>query len=221
MRIAALRAQGRALAHVGLVLLGSCSAALGAPPEAPTILSATASIDSITLSWDAVQGAGSYNVYDALNGAPSASSSLDSNSTTATSLTFTPSSLGVPLMIAVTSVDAIGNESNDSAIRTISTLVTTVTLADQASGTSNLLVSWTAVAGAASYNIYSTQSATSGGPGPTENGAGVNVTAPAISYPWDAVTAGDYYTFAVSAVDQAGHEGGLSAPATIVAPAPP
>jgi fibronectin type 3 domain-containing protein len=217
----ALRAHAYGLALVGLSSLGSCLSSSGAPVGAPTITSATASIDSITVSWSAVPGADSYNVYDSLNGAPTGSNSLDTNSSSSTSLTFTPSSLGVPLAIAVTSLDASGEESNDSEIRKISTLVTTATLVDQVNGTSNLLVSWTPVAGAASYNIYDTKSATSGGPGPTENGAGTNVTAPATSYPWDAVTAGDYYTFAISAVDQAGNEGGLSAPVTIVAPAQP
>src|SRR5271155_3665297 len=120
MTMVALRAHAYGLALVGL-------SSSGAPVGAPTITSATASIDSITVSWSAVPGAVSYNIYDALNGAPTGSNSIDSNSSSSTSLTFTPSSLGVQLDIAVTSLDASGEESNDSEIRKISTLVTTAT----------------------------------------------------------------------------------------------
>ncbi|MGO8998729.1 MAG: hypothetical protein ACLQVI_35855 [Polyangiaceae bacterium] len=215
------RVHGQSLALVGSLFLASCGSS---GPATPTITSATAAIDSITVTWTSVPGSASYNVYDALTGVPSSSNSIDSNSTNSptTSLTFTPSSLGVPLVIAVTAVDPNGNESNDSGTRTIATLVpTAVAVVDQVSGTKNLLVSWDAVSGAASYNVYATKSATSGGPAPTANGGGTNVAAPATSDAWDAVTAGDYYTFAVTAVDAAGNEGGISVPFTIVAPAQP
>lgn len=233
--IASIRARTRAhgLALIGLLLLGSCAPGVpgegslgsgGGPqgaPGAPTITATTSAINSITVSWTAVSGAASYNVYDALTGVPSSSNTIDDNSTPATTLTFSPSSLGVPLVVTVSATDSNGDEGNVSASHTISTLVPTVTVVDQVSGTSNLLVSWTAVTGAASYNIYVTKSATDGGAAPTENGSGHNVLAPATTDAWDAVTTGDYYTFAVSAVDQANNEGGLSAPIAIVAPAQP
>ena len=141
------RVHGQSLALVGSLFLASCGSS---GPATPTITSATAAIDSITVTWTSVPGSASYNVYDALTGVPSSSNSIDSNSTNSptTSLTFALSSLGVPLVIAVTAVDPNGNESNDSGTRTIATLVpTAVAVVDQVSGTKNLLVSWDAVSG--------------------------------------------------------------------------
>ena len=194
------------------------------PPAVPNGVVVTGStITTISVSWNAVAGATSYTVYYTVDGtAPSSdnnSDSFDINSTT--SLTFTPTSdaFGLPINISVTASNDNG-EGNPSAFVTGATLVPkNVVATSLGSGTLKMQVTWTAVPGALTYNVYHTFHASASAAGPTEQtygneSEGVNST----TYTWTASAAdvGDYYHFAISAVNAAG-EGGLSADVVVQA----
>jgi hypothetical protein len=74
------------------------------PPAAPADLSATAGNTQVTLAWDAVSGAGGYNVYRMVNGAAQLQSSVTANS-------FTNSGLanGTPYTYFVTAWNTAGS----------------------------------------------------------------------------------------------------------------
>ncbi len=201
-------------------LIASCMPSLNStssgntnPPGVPTGVRITGStIATVSLQWNTVSGASSYTVYYTLDGShPGPNNSTDylSDITTASAvLSQIECSAGQPIEVAVTASNDNG-ESNASAMVACSTLVPTnvvVTPADSG----KFAVTWSAVSGAASYNVYEQNSAIDSATGPTESSYGQEYTGKSSPFHWINAAKGHYYHFAISAVDASGNEGGLS-----------
>ncbi len=237
----------RALVFVGFLSLTSCSliaSIFSGIPAAPTGVQVSAAIATVTVSWSSVFGATSYTVYDTIDGTtPSASNYADSNSPsgTATTITYRAETPGT-LKVVVTASNN-NAEGNGSSPVTVSTLVPTNvaatvavwnTLVNGGSGGGQTTISWNAVPGAMSYNLYHTYSPTGGaaatptevsggGPGPStfEPAADMGLPGPSRTFTMAyADPTGATFNFAVSAVDANGYEGALSAVVGATNPGP-
>jgi len=188
-------------------------------PVAPTGVSATGGTNQVTLSWAAVSGAASYNVYFA-----TASGVTKANGTKITNV---PSPAVLNSLAAattyyyiVTAVNAVGEgaASVQVSATTLSTVpVPTVPAAPTGvtatGGSAQATVTWPAVTGATSYNIYY---ATTTGVTKTNGAKIANATSP---YTQTGLTAGTTYYFIVTAVNSAG-EGAASAQVSATTTAP-
>ena len=143
------------------------AATTGTPPSVPSGVSATGSTGQVTLSWPAVSGASSYNVYRGTN----AGSELPQPLLTGVTGTGPVDSTAVNGQVYFYKVTAVGpagaNGSNgpeSAASAEVSTtpLAAPTNLTGQA-GNSQVSLAWYPVAGAKSYNVYrSTSSGTQG-----------------------------------------------------------
>jgi fibronectin type 3 domain-containing protein len=128
----------------------------GTPPEAPTGLSAAAADSTVSLTWPAVTGATSYNVYRATTtGALTAKTKIG----TAAAASYADSAVtnGTAYYYQVTAANAAGesggsNEVNATPLATLPPATPTGVAATAGNG--EVTISWTNVAGATSYNIY-------------------------------------------------------------------
>jgi hypothetical protein len=172
----------------------------------PVISAATAGSGQVTLTWAAVTGATSYNIYY------TAGTTVDKTGTKVTGAT-SPAIVasltnGTQYAFAVSAVNASG-ESALSAVATATPQVAAAgvpTISAANAGNAQVTVTWAAVTGATSYNIYYAAGTTVDKTGTKVTGA----TSPAIVA---SLTNGTQYAFAISAVN-AGGESGLSAIAT-------
>jgi fibronectin type 3 domain-containing protein len=174
-----------------------------AGPSAPTNVTASAADNKVTVSWTAVTGAGSYNVYRS-----------DSQTGTYTKLGTSTTASYVDTVAAtgtyyykVSAVSAGGVESDYSTSTTVTvagpstpTNVTAITADTQ------VTVSWTAVTGASSYNVYRSTSQT---------GTYTKIGAPTTASYVDTVTATGTYYYKASAVSAGGFESAYSASAMV------
>ncbi|MCL2347613.1 MAG: fibronectin type III domain-containing protein, partial [Planctomycetaceae bacterium] len=119
-------------------------------PDTPTGLTVTAiGANTINLSWDAVGGAESYNVYR-YKGTEWVLAAANVTDTSFTQKGLTP---GAPYAFCVTAVK--GNaESAKSVFVRATTLAMSSTATATATGTRSIDLSWSAVKGAASYDVY-------------------------------------------------------------------
>jgi len=167
-------------------------------PGAPTGMTVTATTDTtVSLSWNSVTGAASYNVYR--NG-----TKVNTSAVTATSFTDTGLSAGTNYSYTVASVDGSGNVGSQSGSVSATTTGThqglpaptgmTVTTTTD----TTVSLSWNPVTGAASYNVY-------------RNGTKVN-TSPltSTSFTDTGLSASTTYPYAAAAVDNTGAVGTLS-----------
>ena len=121
-------------------------------PSAPTNLVATAqSSTSIALSWNAVDGATSYNVYR--------NSSVNAIATVTTGTSYTDTNLtpATEYVYTVKAVNANGESaaSNEARATTQQAVPSAPqNLAATAQSSSSIALTWTAVNGATSYNVY-------------------------------------------------------------------
>lgn len=154
---------------------------------------------SLTVSWSAVSGAASYNVYR---------DGVKVGSATGTSYTDSGLNAGSSYNYTVTAV-ANGSESAKSASAQGTTTGTPPVLgapgglAGSSPATGTVALTWNTVSGAKSYNVY-------------RNGAKVG--APTTNGYTDAGLAAGSYSYTVSTVNSAGAEGAQSAP-VVVSPA--
>ncbi|RKE17294.1 PHB depolymerase family esterase [Streptomyces sp. TLI_171] len=167
---------------------------------APSGLAVTGTTSSsATLSWSAVSGAASYNVYrgGAKVGSSTSAGYTDSGLTASTSYAYT-----------VAAVDPAGTVGTASAAVTATTaaasggttLPAPTGLAVTGTTSSSATLSWSAVSGAASYNVY-------------RGGAKVGSSTSA-GYTDSGLTASTSYAYTVAAVDPAGTVGTASAAVT-------
>ena len=178
----------------------------GGSLPAPTGLAVTSTTNSsIALSWSAVSGAASYDVYrnGALAGTTSATAFTDTGLTASTSYSYT-----------VAAVDSTGTSGSLSSPVTGTTTGTSggglsapTGLAVTGTTSSTVSLSWTAVTGAASYHVY-------------RNG-GLSGTATGTTYTDTGLAASTSYTYTVAAVSSGGAEGTASAPVTGTTATPP
>ena len=125
------------------------------PPGAPTNTRASAGDNQVTVSWDSVAGATSYNIYyDTTTGVTTASTKIAG----ATSPNVIAGLLnGTPYFFVVTAVNGNG----ESAVSFEATATPAATpppaapsLASATAGNAQVTLAWSAVAGATSYNVY-------------------------------------------------------------------
>jgi fibronectin type 3 domain-containing protein len=176
------------------------------PPTAPTGLTATAGNAQVMLAWTASTGATSYNVKrSTTNG--SGYAQVGTSATPA----FTDSGLtnGTTYFYVVSAVNAAGASPNSSQASATPALPVTPPAAptnlQAAASNAQVSLTWTASAGATSYNVK--RATTSGGPYATIK----SVTA--TNYSDTGLTNGTAYYYVVSGVNAAG-EGANSAQAT-------
>jgi len=184
-------------------------------PAAPTGLTATGGAGQVSLSWSAVTGATSYNVYySATTGVTTANGTkiaAATNSYVQTGLT-----AATTYYYIVTAVNSAGEStaSAQASATTSSSSPTPVPTAPAAptavtatGGANQVSLSWPAVTGATSYNVY--YSTTSG----VTTANGTKVSATTNSYVQTGLAAGTAYYYIVTAVNSAG-ESTASAQAT-------
>jgi subtilase family serine protease len=186
------------------------------PAAAPTNLKVTASGTTATLTWtadsDATQG---YNIYA---GTSSGQETLLSNtnvSKSATTYSVAGLSSGHTYYFEISAVTDIRESarSNEVTVTLAPAAVTDVSVTASAAG--SLAVSWTAAAGATSYQIL--QSASAGAEGTTPVKSGITAT----SYTATGLTAGQQYFFEVVAVNAGGSSPTSTEASGTVLPATP
>lgn len=168
------------------------------PPGIPTGVTATAGNQKVTIGWQAVSGATSYNIYYATN--PSVSKTTGTKIAGVVSPhTLTGLSNGVTYYFVVTAV----NDSGESAESSVKYATPTVILPTKPTdltltpGDTSITLDWTAVDGATTYNIYYATSSPV-----TKSSTKISVAS--TSYTVTGLTNGVTYYFAVSAVNSAG-----------------
>jgi fibronectin type 3 domain-containing protein len=171
---------------------------------APTNLMATGGIGQVKLNWTAPTGAATYNVYRSTT---TGTETLLTTGVTAPTFTDTGLANGTVYFYLVTAVDP-GGESARSGEASATTapaapsgLQATGTPAN--TGVAQVKLTWTATAGAATYNVY--RSLNGNGEGGTPIATGVSAT----TYTDTTIAFGTTYFYKVTAVDTGG-EGPLS-----------
>jgi len=197
------------------------SATTNAPPPtvpaAPTGVSATGGANQVSISWNAVAGATSYNIYwSTASGVTTAGTKI----TAATSpYVQTGLAAGTTYYYIVTAVNAAGQSAASAQVSAatnapVVTIPAAPTGVSAAGGANQVRVSWSAVSGAASYNIY--YSTTSG----VTKTNGTKIVNAASPYIQTGLAAGTTYYYIVTAVNSAG-EGNASTQASAATNAPP
>jgi Glycoside hydrolase family 44/Fibronectin type III domain len=177
---------------------GGSGGTKGNPPSAPAGLSATAGTGQVALSWTASSAATSYNV---LRGTASGGSYTQIGTATTTSYTDTGVTNGTTYYYVVTAVNSNGQSGNSnqaSATPNVAAPSAPSGLA-AAAGNQQVGLSWTASAGATSYNVL--RGTVSGGP---YTQIGTSTTA---SYTDTGLTNGTTYYYVVAAVNTGGTSG--------------
>jgi uncharacterized protein (TIGR02145 family) len=176
------------------------------PPLAPVISSAVAGDGGVTVNWNAVIGASSYNLYYAAGTAVTIATGTKLTGVTSPKLVATLTN-GTQYAFAVSAVNA-GGESGLSAVKTATPQVTVVvpsapTISSATPGNASATVSWNTASSATSYNLYYAAGTT------VTLTTGTKVTGVTSPKQVAGLTNGTQYAFAVSAVNTAG-ESGLS-----------
>jgi Fibronectin type III domain len=170
------------------------------PPLAPGNVRAAAGDNQATISWDAVSGATSYNIYVGTSTGVTKTNGIKASGVTSPSVV-TPLANGTKFYFVVTAVGT-GGESAES-FEVFATPAATPPPAapggvSAVPGNAQATVSWSPVTGATSYNIYV---GTSTGVTKTTGSKASGVTSPSIVSP---LTNGTKYYFVVTAVGTGG-----------------
>jgi len=188
-----------------------------AAPTAPTGVTASGGANQVSISWSSVAGATSYNIYwSTASGVTTAGTKI----TGATSPYLqTGLAASTTYYYIVTAVNAAGQSVASTQVSAATNApVVTIPLSPTgvfASGGANQVsISWAAVAGATSYNIYY---ATTSGVTKTSGTKIVNAASP---YTQTGLTAGTTYYYIVTAVNSAG-ESTASSQVSVATNAPP
>lgn len=186
-------------------------------PAAPTGVSATGGAKQVTLSWPAVTGSTSYNLYwSTASGVTTANGTRIAGATSP--YVHTALSAGTSYYYIVTAVNGAG----ESAPSTQASAITNApppavpaapTGVTATGGANQVSLSWSAVSGATSYNIY--WSTTSG----VTTASGTKIAGAASPYVQSGLAAGTACYYVVTAVNSAG-ESAASAQATATTAAP-
>ncbi|MBF0634171.1 MAG: fibronectin type III domain-containing protein [Nitrospinae bacterium] len=173
-------------------------------PIAPTGVTAIGADAQVTVSWSASTGAASYNLYWSAT-APVTKASAKITGVKSPYI-YTGLTNGTPYYCAITAVNPAGESGLSAEVSATPTPAVVAPIAPTGvtavGADAQVTVSWTASAGATSYNIY--WSAT---PGVTT--ANTKITGATSPYIHPALTNGTPYYYAVTAVNTAG-ESGLS-----------
>jgi fibronectin type 3 domain-containing protein len=187
-------------------------AALVSLPSAPSVLAATPGNNQITLSWNAVSGATSYNVKRAsVSGGPYTAVAWN---TTGTSYVDTGLTQGTTYYYVFTAINGVA-ESGPSAEISAAPLLppTAPTGLTAAAGNAQVTLSWTPVSGATGYIVQRA---------PTSNGAYATIASPTTtSYTDTGLTNGTSYYYVVSAVNAGGMSANYSTEVSATPMTPP
>jgi uncharacterized repeat protein (TIGR03803 family) len=199
-----------------VVLSSEVSATPSIPvPSPPSLQSVTASDSQVVLNWTPSVGATSYNVYQGTSAGAESSTPVKTG-VTSTNLTIGGLSNGATYYFTVAAVNAVGTSpvSNESSAALPTTPSPTGLTA--VASENQVVLTWTAVGGASSYNIY--EGTTAGGESTTPVRTGATGTTGTV---FSGLTNGTTYYFTIAAVNSSGvssfsneASGTPSAPAT-------
>lgn len=179
-------------------------------PSAPTGITATGGDTQVTLSWTAVTGASSYNIYWSTTSGVTTSTGTRIAGVSSPYVQ-TGLGAGTTYFYIVTAVNGAGESGPSVQASATTNAPTTVPAAPTAvtasGGVKQVTLSWAAVSGATSYNVY--WSATSG----VTTATGTKVTDATSPYVQTGLTDGTAYFFIVTAANAVG-ESAASAQAT-------
>lgn len=167
------------------------------PPAPPAAVTAEAGNGQVTISWAPVAGATSCNVYQTTTAGitKTTGTKVGTNITTST-FTVTGLANGTTYFFLVTAVNSVG-ESGESVVKSATPSATPPpappTEVNATPGDGQVIVSWTAAAGATSYNIY--WSTTSG----VNKSNGTKITGVTSPYTHTSRTNGTTYFYVVTA----------------------
>ncbi|MFZ2948581.1 MAG: DUF5666 domain-containing protein, partial [Desulfuromonadaceae bacterium] len=189
-------------------------------PAAP-VVSAVGGINQITLSWNGVSGATSYNIYwSTTTGVTPATGAKITGA--ASPYVHTGLTASTTYYYVVTAVNSVGESAPSAQVSATPTSTPTVPAApigvSAVGGANQVTISWAAVAGATSYNIYW---ATAAGVTPTTGTLIANVTSPYVHTGRTAATTYYYVVTAVNAAGQSAPSAQASATTAPTAPQPP
>jgi predicted phage tail protein len=176
-------------------------------PVAPTGLSAASGEGDVVLSWTPSSGASSYNIFQGT--AAGAESTTAVLSVTAARATLSGLNNGSAYFFTVQAVNAAGSSATSSEV-SATVLPAQPVGAAASAGNGSVTFSWSAAAGAVSYQVF--EVATPGAEAATPVQSGVTATSVTVT----GLTNGEPYYFYVEAVDP----GGASLPSAQVAATP-
>ncbi|CAK0769433.1 exported hypothetical protein [Gammaproteobacteria bacterium] len=169
-----------------------------APPVAPLISTATAGNAQITLKWSAAARATSYNIYRGTTAGGESSTPIKTG-IIATSATITSLTNGIKYFFKIRAVNAAGTSALSNEVSATPILPPVAPVINAAiAGNAQVTLKWSAVTGAASYNVY--RGTTAGGESSTPVKTGVTGTSLAIT----GLTNAKKYFFKMRAVNSAG-----------------
>ncbi|MGD0623857.1 MAG: fibronectin type III domain-containing protein [Thermodesulfobacteriota bacterium] len=176
---------------------GESSGSSGLPPAPPSGVTVTAGTAQAIVSWPAVAGATSYNIYYSTTAGQETTSNGTKVANATSPKVINGLTNGTTYYFIVTAVDASGESSASSEVS--ATPLASPSGIQVTAGDGQVTVGWTAAAGATSYNIYYSTAA-----GQETTASGVkfpNATSPQVI---TGLTNGTRYYFVVTAVNASG-----------------
>jgi len=174
----------------------------GSAPAAPTGLAATAGNAQVSLTWTASSGATSYNIYRGTTAGGESATAIATGVSTA-SFVNTGLTNGTTYYYKVKAVNSVGSSgySNEANAKPITGVPGAPTGLTATAGNAQVALSWAAVSGATSYNVY--RGTTASGESATAIATGVT----SASYTNTGLANGQAYFYKVKAVNASGTSG--------------
>lgn len=218
--VTAVNSSGESVASIETSAATASLPPVPSAPAAPTNVIATGGTNQVTLSWAAVSGATSYNLYYATTSGVTKTNGTQISNVTSPAVQGGLAA-GTTYYYIVTAVNSVGESvaSTQVAATTLSavpspTVPAAPTGVTAVGGANQATINWTAVSGAASYNLY--WSTTSG----VTKTNGTKIAGATSPYLQTGLAAGTTYYYVVTAVNSAG-EGAASFQASAATSTPP
>jgi predicted phage tail protein len=225
--VTALNSAGESIASTQVSATVNSAPPVTTVPAAPTGVSAVGGTNQVTLSWGLVASAVSYNVYYATtSGVTTAIGTKIANATSPAVLTGLTAATAYYYIVTAVNSAGEGAASVQVAATTLSDVPTQTVPSAPAGvtavgGANQATITWPAVTGAASYNVY--RSTTTG----VTTTSGTKITAVNSPYTNSGLSAGTTYYFIVTAVNSVGEStastqvSATTSPATVAVPVAP